>query len=1137
MKNRRRPRRGRTVCDNQRLRIEWLERRDLLAVMRVVDWNTLNGPNDATGDANFSTVLQAIGNETVQGNAQRIDVLALQETDPAGAGGNSIGRITGVLNSAYGTSSYQYVISAEDGGGDSTGFVYDTATVSLLNSYEFPDVDPDPLNRLPTHTILRAKFHPVGYGSENDFYVYSIHLKSGDTGADASKRNTEAALLRADADALGEGANVLFVGDFNMQGSSEAAYTTFVSAGAGQLQDVADAPGAWNNNPAFKSLHTQDPRTTMDDRFDIQFASGEFFNNVGLDYVSNSYHVFGNNGTHTLDMPITTGTGASADVLNALVAASDHLPVVADYQIITSTPNVRITQTLGGTRVVEGGLYDTYHIVLDTVPAADVTVTVTPDAQVDVGNGAGVAKVFTFTAANALTPQTVVVHAADDAVGEGDHSGVITHTSASSDISYNGLAVAAVNVAIVDNDTPKIVINELDSDQNATDIAEFIELYDGGVGNVPLTGYVVVFYNGGDPNNASYLALDLAGKQTNANGFFVLGNAAVVPTPGLIFANNTLQNGADAVALYLGTPISSLPNGTPPTTVNLRDAVVYDTSDPDDTGLLAALTPGQPQIDENGNGAGISESIARVPDGGTPLQTTTYVAQAPTPGTFNTTYPSGMEILQSNSRIDVAEGGTTDSYQIALQSIPTANVQITVDPDDQIDLGAGAGVAIVLTFTPNDALIPQTVNVAAVNDLLVQGSRTGTITHTASSADSKYNSLALGNVSANIADNDIPPPPSIAISEIMYNPASDETSPGVGEWIEVVNTGSTATDLGGWLFDDEDATDWGSIPAGTLLQPHQVAVFFDSDFTTAATFRTEWNVPSSALVVGITWGSFSNTPGPGNEVIQLLSNLGDVMDVVNYDDTAPWPSAAEGPSIYLKNLALDDSNGANWARSVVGSSGALSPTGPTFVTTDVGSPGRVPLAGDYNGNGGVDAADYIVWRKTLGSTTDLRADGSGATPGVPNGVVDQFDYTFWRATFGVSAGTGTGAGGVSSAGGTLAAASVLPAMSTSSDRRECSIPTEATVRGAAVTELYVFLDPASTPEITNRLQPAASAVSTPSESFGSAPLLNLFQAIAQKIWRAADDPTFSQQDSTEVNGDACDELFSGFAGQMFNAAI
>lgn len=59
--------------------------------------------------------------------------------------------------------------------------------------------------------------------------------------------------------------------------------------------------------------------------------------------------------------------------------------------------------------------------------------------------------------------------------------------------------------------------------------------------------------------------------------------------------------------------------------------------------------------------------------------------------------------------------------------------------------------------------------------------------------------------------------------------------------------------------------------------------------------------------------------------------------------------------------------------------------------------------GDYNRNGVVDAADYVVWRDTLGSTTDLRADGNNS------GEVTQLDYDVWRAHFGQTSGSGTGA--------------------------------------------------------------------------------------------------------------------------------
>ena len=61
---------------------------------------------------------------------------------------------------------------------------------------------------------------------------------------------------------------------------------------------------------------------------------------------------------------------------------------------------------------------------------------------------------------------------------------------------------------------------------------------------------------------------------------------------------------------------------------------------------------------------------------------------------------SGVTITESGGTTDVTEGGAADSYTVVLDSVPTANVDVTVTPDGQTDLGAGAGTAIVLTFTP-----------------------------------------------------------------------------------------------------------------------------------------------------------------------------------------------------------------------------------------------------------------------------------------------------------------------------------------------------------------------------------------------------------------------------------------------------
>ena len=55
-------------------------------------------------------------------------------------------------------------------------------------------------------------------------------------------------------------------------------------------------------------------------------------------------------------------------------------------------------------------------------------------------------------------------------------------------------------------------------------------------------------------------------------------------------------------------------------------------------------------------------------------------------------------------------------------------------------------------------------------------------------------------------------------------------------------------------------------------------------------------------------------------------------------------------------------------------------------------------AGDYNGDGVVDAADYTVWRNNLGTDFDLA--GHGDETGSSLGVVDGDDYTLWKANYG-----------------------------------------------------------------------------------------------------------------------------------------
>lgn len=175
----------------------------------------------------------------------------------------------------------------------------------------------------------------------------------------------------------------------------------------------------------------------------------------------------------------------------------------------------------------------------------------------------------------------------------------------------------------------QVVINEIDADQTGTDATEFIELK--GAPGSSLNGHVLVMFNGS--GNTSYNAIDLTGSTIPASGYFVIGNAAV-PNVNIVINGNSLQNGADAVAIYQAA-VAAWPNGTAVSSTGLVDALVYGTDDADATTLLSTLTPGQPQVNEGAASATVNNASARIPDGGAPFASATYVAQAPTPGASN----------------------------------------------------------------------------------------------------------------------------------------------------------------------------------------------------------------------------------------------------------------------------------------------------------------------------------------------------------------------------------------------------------------------------------------------------------------------------------------------------------------------
>ncbi len=214
----------------------------------------------------------------------------------------------------------------------------------------------------------------------------------------------------------------------------------------------------------------------------------------------------------------------------------------------------------------------------------------------------------------------------------------------------------------------QVYINEIDSDTPSTDDLEFIELKSV-TPNFSFDGYVLVLYNGSPTSstgNKSYYSLDLDGLVTDVNGLILIGNILVTPLPDRFFSTNTIQNGQDAVALYLGNG-SDFPDQTPVTATNLVDAIVYGNNNPDATTLMQVLGVSA-QINESLNGQGATQSIQRMNDG-------SYQVKAPTPGVNND--GSGFIFNYVSIISDLTEIAEGDSFYVTFSTTTPVSEDLT----------------------------------------------------------------------------------------------------------------------------------------------------------------------------------------------------------------------------------------------------------------------------------------------------------------------------------------------------------------------------------------------------------------------------------------------------------------------------
>lgn len=479
--------------------------------IRIASWNITNYDGGQNSD------VQTAVYGSFSGRCLCPDILVCQEFVSASA----VTSFVGILNSAPGSPGDWAAATFVDGADTDSAFFYRTSVVSLVT-----DLSPTGVTVVSfgsgsdsnqPRNIMRYDVRPLGYADpEATIAIYSSHMKAGSTGTDLSRRLIEAIKIRDDAEALPAGWNFLLGGDLNIQDSFESAYVELTGAqanNAGRFFDPINTPGSWNNNSGFRFVHTQDPASAMDDRFDFILVSGSLIDGIDFEYDGNaavsysastwddpnhSYRAWGNDGTSYNDLLTTIGNTmvgpTIAQALINLASGNGHLPVFAEF----------------------------------ILPPSDLGACCTPCGCDDLLNQAQ------------CEAEGGLFHGIGVACGEEDPPCTLP----------NNMRINEVRIR----------------HDGVTQDQEFIEIV--GEPNQPLCGLSLVNIEGelSSKGRVDFVAsLDDCGSgvpcSTDSNGYFVAGGSGVGADLVLFLGTNILENGTQTILLVRDTQLStSVPN-------------------------------------------------------------------------------------------------------------------------------------------------------------------------------------------------------------------------------------------------------------------------------------------------------------------------------------------------------------------------------------------------------------------------------------------------------------------------------------------------------------------------------------------------------------------------------------------------
>lgn len=257
--------------------------------------------------------------------------------------------------------------------------------------------------------------------------------------------------------------------------------------------------------------------------------------------------------------------------------------------------------------------------------------------------------------------------------------------------------------------------------------------------------------------------------------------------------------------------------------------------------------------------------------------------------------------------------------------------QWSVSFNETLETGTGVNSA---TNTANYAITPNTLTISSLlydantNSvaLNLSGMQDGVdyLLSISNIADTAGNIMAAAYQSLRLVFNSTEPV--LLFTEINYNPCGEQDSL---EFVEIINAGDQPAILGGLRVRDVNPGS-GAFGQLNVVLPSQTLAPGDL-ILIAPNGKGASNFYNKDFIDGAFIG---NALGNGGEALTIKNSLGLLLDSVNYDDAAPWPTAADGtgPSLERKSLEAGSSDPTNWKASTnpdgaVGSAACFSSPG------------------------------------------------------------------------------------------------------------------------------------------------------------------------------------------------------------------